>query len=703
MRLINRHLQITSSILFGCLSFFLIVGPKALDPTNDRWLSHADPLQHYLGWSFFRFSNWSFPPGLNPNFGLDISSSIVFSDSIPLAAILFKPLNDLLPDIFQYFGLWLLLCFVLQAFFALQLMRLITKDMRIQILGIGFFIFFPPMLWRIGVHTALVSQFLILAALYLNLSQFNIKNISYWAILLGISASIHFYLFAIVLALYLPFFVNSLKTSFRIIPITFMLATLIGIIMYLCGYFSVETSASIGQGYGEFRFNPFSLLNPHGWSYLLKSNPQFNFDYEGYSYLGLGTISLIFTAIFTIIFKRWGPLIPSYIQRYRYLTLISLAFIVFALSNKLSIGQLNFYIPIPQSILDGANILRASSRLMWPVLYLGLFVALFIIVRTYATKISIGILGVCLLIQIVDTSSGWIPLRKKLMTTDWVIDVPFKNPIWKDFAQHYKKVVYMPLRCKQEQRGWADVARFAALYRLGTTSAYLARIDCTKAFSSNKKFESLNAQGIYDESTLYLFDSYKLDPERPQPLANRNNDLLARIDEILVLAPGFKKNSSYPPINHAGIVELDKINPSVKRNSKIYFNNESYGAQNFLLEGWGSPEDWGIWSIGQSSHLVIPLPIDPIKSLNINMRAFVTSKHPSQTFKIFIDQKLLRTITVNSARNNSISIALPADVLAKPYIYIDVESLNPESPNNAIDSSNDDRLLGFGLKFLQFQ
>jgi hypothetical protein len=171
---------IVISLIIGGLAFFLIVGPKSLDPTNTLWLNHGDPLQHYLGWAFFSHSSWSFPPGLNPNFGLDISSSIVFSDSIPIFAILFKFIRPLLPDVFQYFGLWLFFCFVLQAFFAQKLMNLVTQNIPLQILGVGFFIFFPPMLWRLGVHAALTSHFLLIAALYLNFCARKPSNIIYW-------------------------------------------------------------------------------------------------------------------------------------------------------------------------------------------------------------------------------------------------------------------------------------------------------------------------------------------------------------------------------------------------------------------------------------------------------------------------------------------------------------------------------------------
>ena len=84
-----------SYVFLGCIAFFSIVGPRALYPTNIGWLGHGDRAQHYLGWAFFRNADWSFPIGANLDYGLDIGSAIIFSDSNPLLAFLFKPLSGL--------------------------------------------------------------------------------------------------------------------------------------------------------------------------------------------------------------------------------------------------------------------------------------------------------------------------------------------------------------------------------------------------------------------------------------------------------------------------------------------------------------------------------------------------------------------------------------------------------------------------------
>ena len=147
--------------LVGSTAFFLVVGPLPLLPSNPFWLSGSiDPTTHYLGWVFFRDNSWTFPLGLNPKYGLDISSSIVYSDSIPLLAMLFKLIKFALPTPFQYFGLWYLTCFILQAWFASLVIKVITPKISLQFLASCIVVFSPILFFRIGLHAALAGQFM---------------------------------------------------------------------------------------------------------------------------------------------------------------------------------------------------------------------------------------------------------------------------------------------------------------------------------------------------------------------------------------------------------------------------------------------------------------------------------------------------------------------------------------------------------------
>ena len=98
MRELNKHPALALlPLLLGVLAFFLVIGPRALDPQNIAWLKEGDPATHYLGWLYFRHAPWAFPLGLNPSYGLELGSAVIFSDSNPLLALLVMASSKLAP------------------------------------------------------------------------------------------------------------------------------------------------------------------------------------------------------------------------------------------------------------------------------------------------------------------------------------------------------------------------------------------------------------------------------------------------------------------------------------------------------------------------------------------------------------------------------------------------------------------------------
>lgn len=203
MRLMNksrRTAAILLSALLGAVAFILIYGYRVLIPTYADWmmLGGGDPQQHYLGWRFFQQSSWYFPIGMMDNLGYPIMTSVVFTDSIPLFAVIFKLLTPLLPANFQYFGIWGILCFMPQgALGALICLRYARSPVQ-AVLGSLLFILSPPILHRMFYHTTLAGHWIILLGLTLVVyHQFLAKRpalaILLWGLLGGLIASIHLY------------------------------------------------------------------------------------------------------------------------------------------------------------------------------------------------------------------------------------------------------------------------------------------------------------------------------------------------------------------------------------------------------------------------------------------------------------------------------------------------------------------------------
>ena len=130
----------------------MVAGPNILDFQNIAWLDgDLDPPQHYLGWALYRNGPWTFPVGLNPNNGLDISNAIVFSDSVPIMAFLFKPFSLFLPKVFQYLGFWTLVCFILQTWFAWKFVCLLINSFLFRVFVGGIFVFYKIIILGVGV------------------------------------------------------------------------------------------------------------------------------------------------------------------------------------------------------------------------------------------------------------------------------------------------------------------------------------------------------------------------------------------------------------------------------------------------------------------------------------------------------------------------------------------------------------------------
>jgi hypothetical protein len=172
-------------MLFGVLIYGYLFGYATLNPANVAWMMQGDPAQHYLGWQFFRCEPWQWPLGRINSYGYPAGTTIVFSDAIPLLALAFKPFNALLGSEFQYFGLWILSCYLLTGLFAQRLMGWFTPHPWLRMLGACLFILSPPMLMRGYGHEALMAHWLLLAAMHGFLAAWSPRK---WLLLLVTAA-----------------------------------------------------------------------------------------------------------------------------------------------------------------------------------------------------------------------------------------------------------------------------------------------------------------------------------------------------------------------------------------------------------------------------------------------------------------------------------------------------------------------------------
>lgn len=553
----NKLVESLSPLLLGVLAFFIVIGPRVLDPTNIAWFGSDDPSQHYLGWLFFRNSEWSFPIGLNPTYGLELGNAILFTDSNPLLAFLFKPFASLLPEPFQYSGLWILACFVLQAWFGWKLAGLLSECTTIKIISTGLFLFAPPMLWRIHGHLSLGGHFLILAALYLVFHPRLERRRSAWTWLSAATALVNPYLLAMVALLWLADLVG--KSIQRKLPIrkgTIELAVIFSVVGFVCwqvGYFSVGAGARSG-GFGFYRMNLLSIVDANGWSYVLKDIPGGAGDYEGFNFLGLGVIFLFVCAIPVALTGNTGLL--NTIRRFPVLLVALAGLVVFAISNDVGFGSLGHWFYIPYKMFELASVFRSSGRMFWPVFYTIIFVVIFLTVRGNNTRIAVYLLGFALVIQILDTSAAWKDIRKASMiepNTAWV--TPMVDPFWEKAGAKYKKVRWIPPGNQSPQ--WLPLAAYAGTHGLATDAVYLARVGTLALEQARRMASESLKSGRYEADSLYVFDESAF--HQAAGSVDSTTDVLARVDGFNILAPGWRKCNDCPHL--ADEVKLTDLVP----------------------------------------------------------------------------------------------------------------------------------------------
>jgi hypothetical protein len=517
------------AIAIGAAAFVLVCGINTLRPANIAWLGAGDPAQHYLGWVFFRRSGWNWPPGASPDWGLELASSVAYSDSIPLLAIPLKAVSWLLPEPFQYFGIWLLACFVLQAILARKLAKALAMPESISLLFAAMAVFMPAFLWRLHGHESLLGHWVILWSLFLYARPGKHSPIA-WTFVLFVATMIHAYLFMMVFAVGAAELLKRLLTRdvgyFRLILLALLGVASSGAGLWLAGFFEISSGFQDG-GFGYYRMDVLSPVDASDWSYILPDIPDDLGEYEGFNFFGVGFLMLTGIACIAFTSRRvsvslslwWTPL---------FLAMCVLTMI--AWSSAVSMGPIEV---LTNPLAQIGGVARASGRMFWPVSYCILLASVVLVARVGGTSFAGILIAILLVVQIADTRAGWSQFRQKFATVASGWNSPLKSPLWQAAAPRYKKV--RRLVPGNGHAGWKEISYYAALNGMATDAVYMARVDRNRVQAlvarTNKDIEA----GTLETDSLYVVDADVVDRLRPHVGAG---DLLTQADGYWVFAIG---------------------------------------------------------------------------------------------------------------------------------------------------------------------
>ncbi|MCR5789858.1 MAG: DUF6311 domain-containing protein [Lachnospiraceae bacterium] len=391
---VMRRRLFLCGLLLGAVNFLLIYGWRILDPCYDDWIfsGDIDLKQHYIGFCHYRMSRWQFPVGLIETLSYPNAVSVIYTDSIPLLAVIFKLFAWFLPVKFQYFGWAGLLSFMLTGGFAALLLYRFTRHAGVSLLYAEFFVISYPIIQRMFYHTALAAQWILLLSLCLWFYAEELsdgKKALLWGITGFLCVSIHSYFLPMCGLILLGSLADSVlkarsrdtgASALRILCrgivslFSFCLTALLS--LWILGGFYGGTSA-VGDGLGTFTSNLNTFVNPLEDGRLYGALPTYNgFQYEGFGYLGGGALFLlIFTALLFLLLCLTGRLAPRQLFKEHPALIVSAAlFLVILMLSTFPIvtlgGNKLFGVPYPDFVRSFLGIFRSNGRFIWTDVYL---------------------------------------------------------------------------------------------------------------------------------------------------------------------------------------------------------------------------------------------------------------------------------------------------------------------------------------------
>ena len=698
----NYIFLVSASLILGLIVLYWLCGFRCLDPTNIAWTGEGDAGQHYVGWLFYRYSDWTFPIGLNPDWGMENAVSIIYADALPFFAIPFKVIQRWLPEPFQYYGIWFLLCFVLSSFFTMRILAEYKAPKIVQIVGAFFAAASPVLLLRIPAHQSLTAHWIIIWALGLALSTRNNLHWCEWAWLLCTSIAVHPYFTFMVIPIFvadgvvrelIPIFMTNNRRRFCIdlmkcITISFLMV----ITAWQIGLIGLSNTSPSTGGYGYFKSNLNTLLNPMGFSAFLKDWPTNPGEYEGFGYLGLGLILLLVIAI-TIRSE-----LPKNHKVFKIniapLTLAISCLILIAISGKISINNYTFNI-IDGQQFDILSTFRASGRFIWVLWYFILITSILTLTKSYSINLISFRLLICLLIgtfaiQAIDIhqqnhDTRRLELMTKKSTTFFPID-----PKWEDIALSYDKlrVLHNP---GNDYSDWRNIAYLAGIHHMQTNTGYWARTKNTAVADAIKRDDEILGTGHFPEKTAYVITKRDI----AQITKNTPSDSkLVKLNGLYLLLPHWR--GAELPSNWPKLSDLI-FTPALDRD--YFVNDIDIDGAKLLSSGWSNQEPWGTWSNGNKASIIFIIP-DHASELVLTAHPFITENHKSQRVIIKTKKDVIVFDDVMKTRND---IRIPLDDRVMENIQnLAIAELSFEFPDAASPASvgfnGDERVLGLGLE-----
>lgn len=513
MDALRRAAPVLAAAAAGAALFVWIAGARLIDPREVGWAMRLDWQWHFLGWHMFRHEPWQFPPARVAGEFYPIGTSIAYTDSLPLAALLLKPWSKWLPDPLQYLGAWLVMCYALQGACGAIVAGCVTPRAPPRLLTGVMLATSPVLLDRVG-HVALCSHFLILLAFWLYgrrwMGGAGARIIS-WSALVTVSAFIHPYLWLMILVLS-----GAAVVRYAVVDHAYSLrgalghvgaaAACSGVSAWLLGWFIIGEGPDLGaQGLGVYSMNLLGMFASNGMSTFFGRVPVFaEQTYEGLNYLGAGAFALVAIAAVMLIRR---PLSRETLRALAPLAAACGALALVSLSPRITMGQAVLVdVPVPHGVASVWSIFRATGRLFWPAGYLLTAGAAVIVVARARHEVAAIVLAAAVAIQLVDLHGRYTQdraARSDAAFYEWT-DLTRNAGLMRAASSRRHVVVLPTLVCGAEPVPYAPLLAFAGSSGLTVNTGYAARVDVSRLREACARDMAAARAGDLRRDTLYI-------------------------------------------------------------------------------------------------------------------------------------------------------------------------------------------------------
>ena len=432
-------------IFLASLIFFEVrFGMNTLNIYDDSWFlsEQCDFMNVYLQFLYFtKFGDFPFPGiwGYSyPSMMAPIYTNIMW----PVAKLFsfFAPSNG---GIVQYFGWWFFVCTILQGLGARYVFKSLGLNDLLPLVLFSIIVLLTPALLDRSAHVSFYPHFLILFSIGLYYDSIsNFKKYLLYGLLVVFATSIQPYMALMVYAILFGSLCKDVSTKklklLQSIAILFSFLALSILIFVLLGYSSSDNKSLKEEGFGLFNANLAGFFNNINKSFFPIGFENYAREqYEGFSYLGLGTILALASAIICALIRRAFPFSRIHI----WITVCAGLLAVYSFLGNVSFGKyLLFKGSIPGiEILE--NLFRTNGRFIWPFMYLAMCLSLYQFRRILPKSglLTYGIIPLVFLVQMVDVSPNFKKAKKVRP-----IPTAFRSELWLNLFEQNDMVLPHP-------------------------------------------------------------------------------------------------------------------------------------------------------------------------------------------------------------------------------------------------------------------